>query len=295
MKDKVNGKPAAGAGGDDARNPTLKAEALIRSIAASVAPAVTNALKEPLGAIVKALEAQAETNKQVLESIQGLTATQFAVATEELAAAGADDSEEEDSAEEEDSEDEEDEVDEEEMESEAVDAEEDVDAEIDTLTPQMAVDEQEPGKMGRGAKGKGSKTAVSASKAKKPALSTIVASAVPIIRTLQASIRREREQSVKIRRENARLKGRVETIQAQLDEFADRVDRQTIPSDVRNLLAKGGYEAADIQASGEKLTVAQVDAILKQIPGMDIVSRMTLKNKMLVSGVMADSGANLPS
>lgn len=64
------------------------------------------------------------------------------------------------------------------------------------------------------------------------------------------------------------------------------IGRKSVGADVLMLLKKNGIDPEDLHASGQKLTVPEVDALLADVKGLDITARMELKNKMLQAGFM---------
>lgn len=66
-------------------------------------------------------------------------------------------------------------------------------------------------------------------------------------------------------------------------------NRRSLGADTIALLAKGGIDASSMQKSGQKLTVAEADALLSST-GLPLgpVERMTAKNNLLQAGLMED-------
>lgn len=93
------------------------------------------------------------------------------------------------------------------------------------------------------------------------------------------------EQSVK------KQKRLITKINAQMDRYADQESRRSaISPDLRNLAAKANVDLYELRANGEKMTVAQVDAIFAagQDSGLmlDPETRMGMKNRLLELGLM---------
>ena len=93
-------------------------------------------------------------------------------------------------------------------------------------------------------------------------------------------------------KENRKLKATVSRLEAQVERFTEMEDRRTsatIPRDLSNLAAKSGVDLREIQASGAKLSVEQVDMMIAQFgDGLDVTKRMEIKNRFLQQGLMED-------
>jgi hypothetical protein len=93
--------------------------------------------------------------------------------------------------------------------------------------------------------------------------------------------------------ETRKLKGLVKKMEAQIERFAERQERRSLPPEALNLLEKSGYNAFELQASGQKLTVGQVDEMLiKSGLSLDPTSKMALKNHLLAAGMMEQGIVN---
>lgn len=75
----------------------------------------------------------------------------------------------------------------------------------------------------------------------------------------------------------------------QIKAATDQMNRRSVvPLDpqLTGLLAKAGVNAGEMQASGQKFTVDEVDVILAGVQGLDVITRMTLKNRFIQAGMM---------
>lgn len=185
--------------------------------------------------------------------------------------------------------------------------------------------EEEPGEVGskRGDKNKGNKTSVTdppkqgakvpgniakkrlssaaegSMKKKKPfpGLKSSAANiqAAAYIGDLKAQVRQLRKagqtrdmQFAKLEKRYGKLNNRYESMEAQVARYAEiEGSRTRLPFDLVNIAAKSNLDLNDMHASGQKLTVGQVDELFENSGlGLDPTQRMTLKNKMLESGLM---------
>ena len=147
-------------------------------------------------------------------------------------------------------------------------------------TGEDAEDNDTPGKFGSGVKNKGDKTT----------------SEDKVGKTVSSA------QYVKVLRANHELSQRVKKLEKQMSASRKQIaaasaqtDRrsQAVPIDtyVQSLCAKGGLDAREMQASGQKLTVDQVDAILKDV-NLSVEQRMVFKNRFLEAGLMEQGYVN---
>jgi hypothetical protein len=100
---------------------------------------------------------------------------------------------------------------------------------------------------------------------------------------LQAVAAASTKKDAKLRK----LATQVETVQAQVDRYAEMVDRRTISPEVRTLLAKAGHDIGDLLASGSKLDTDAVDKAFRDSGlNLDVVARIALKNQLVQNGLM---------
>ncbi len=176
--------------------------------------------------------------------------------------------------------------DDDEDESDDEDDEDDIDSETDDgdleeLGPEEEAGDDEPGHMNRKAANKGRKT-TSEEKVGKTVASS----------RLKASLRRERDANEaleEMRAEAAKTRKTLRKLQAQVEEAARTQQRRSVlPAEISMLLRKGGVDPLELQASGEKLTVEQVDAFLINAGGLPNVKRMEFKNILRNNGLMEE-------
>lgn len=86
--------------------------------------------------------------------------------------------------------------------------------------------------------------------------------------------------------ENKILKKKMGKVQAQVIKASSEIGRRSMSPEISSLLRKANYDPQEIFASGQPLKVEAVDAMLKDMPGLSIVDRMNLKNKLLEAGAM---------
>jgi hypothetical protein len=89
-----------------------------------------------------------------------------------------------------------------------------------------------------------------------------------------------------LKAENANLKKTVKKLQAQTIRASTETGRRYIDPQIAGLLKRNNIDPIELYASGEKMTVEQIDAVLTTIPNLDVTTRMTIKNKFLASGLM---------
>lgn len=182
------------------------------------------------------------------------------------------------------------------------DEEEEIDATIDKgdLTDMGSLldsqkggdeDEDDPGHLNKGATNKGRKQTVT-DKVGKTVSSSAVAQLTKNNKTLAAAV-------IKLSASVDELSKRLSKYEKQVKVAAAATTRKSIeasgiggsiPSEVTMLMGKAGLSPADMRASGQVLTVSEVDAMLQGVQGLDIVGRMTIKNKMLQAGLMEQGG-----
>lgn len=165
---------------------------------------------------------------------------------------------------------------------EADEDEDEVDAAIENLEDDAA--EEEPGEVNkrRGGKNKGSKTTVTAA-----AVQGLSPKLVKMIRAQGSELVTLRAQAAKDKKQMAKLTNKVSALQAQATRFAEQVERKSLPPELRALLSKSGYDVADMQATGVKLTVEQLDEVI-QGSGINfsIKDRYALKNVLYAKNLL---------
>jgi len=280
----------------------------------AIGGAVKSAVQEALGEFRGELKAMGEQVAEVserTEELHGLYVINAAGQTteedeEEGIEAGADEDEIEAGADDKEKEEEE-------------EYEDDVDAEIEDLEEEPA--EEEPGEVNEeeGDKNKGKKTTVTKppkqgakvpgniakgrlkSSGKKPFpgihSSSLEAAAVRI-NTLAASVVKSRKIAAQALRaaaetaaENKKMRLLVRKMEAQVERAANDVNRRSaIPVEVRNLLAKGGVDPFQLQASGQKLSIEAMDAVFKACEGQGLIlepdQRAGMKNVLTQKGLL---------
>jgi len=178
-------------------------------------------------------------------------------------------------------------------------ADSDLDAELEKLSapakgtkagPDEESADPELGKLNKNAKNKGRKNNVNASSA----VAILASRANTRIKTMKAEMSKLRE---KVRKKDKRVKAietELEAVQAQVADFTEKnMGPRSLPSDVKMLLGKGGYDVSEMQANGQKLTVPQVDEMLAAT-GVTLspTERMAAKNHLLQAGLMEDGAIN---
>ena len=286
MKAKTKKKQVAAAG--DTSNGGLTVEALTAAITAANKPmldAITNLSGQfdQMSAMTIRASAQAldddedeETQRQVQAAKE-----EEEEEDEDMSAANGEDEEED---EEEDDEDEED--------------SDELSAELEDLEDKAPV--SEPGEINKNAKGKGNKTGTTdvgaEASGKKPfpnlvkgkGMKASMQAAAEVLDRQSRMIRRLNAQAADSARRERKLTRKIERLEAQVERFAEHEDRRShIPTDLTNLFAKANVDLRELQASGTKLSVAQVDAVISQSGmDMDVTQRMAWKNRLLEQGLM---------
>lgn len=107
-----------------------------------------------------------------------------------------------------------------------------------------------------------------------------------LTKTLEASKQSEKKLATKL-----------EVQEKQLAAASDRTARRSLSPEAAGLLAKAHINAADLFATGQKLTVAELDAVLasfnqEQGNRMSITDRMMLKNQFTAAGLLEDGVVN---
>lgn len=150
-------------------------------------------------------------------------------------------------------------------------------------------DDDKPGKLNRDTKNMGSKTTAD-EKVGRTVASAQYSSLVKANRALASQIGELKASVRKLLRAQASTQRQVSAAA----DSTDRMSRMVIPSELTGLLAKGGISASEMAASGRKLTVSDVDALLRTVDSslgngvLDIAHRMQIKNNLRANGLMED-------
>ena len=94
--------------------------------------------------------------------------------------------------------------------------------------------------------------------------------------------------------ENKQLKKQLNATSKQVQAAAEETTRRSVVHpEVTGLLAKAGVNTRTLAATGEKMSVEEVDAVISSsIPGLGVTERMALKNKFLEMGLMENGQVN---
>jgi hypothetical protein len=141
----------------------------------------------------------------------------------------------------------------------------------------------EPGHINQGTKNKGNKT-TSEDKVGKH-VSDGVTSA-----RLQNALKQNKKLAASVATLQTQMADMQKTIKRQAKQMAAAgSERRSVDATTLALLSKSGINPAEIQASGQKLTIAEFDAVLSA-SGLNLgtVERMTAKNNMLQAGLLED-------
>lgn len=107
------------------------------------------------------------------------------------------------------------------------------------------------------------------------------------VRQLSNQVRAAYEDRDKVKRQLKKMGNRYEAMEAQVARYSEIEGRRSLPADVVHLLSKSNLDPRELQASGMKLGVEQVDAVFDNSGlNLDPTQRMALKNKMLEAGLM---------
>lgn len=94
-----------------------------------------------------------------------------------------------------------------------------------------------------------------------------------------------------------KLTKKLTTQDAQLTAASDRMSRRSLPAEAMGLLAKAHINPADLFATGQKLTVAELDAVMQNF-SQELGNRLTptdriaLKNHFTAAGLLEDGIVN---
>lgn len=161
---------------------------------------------------------------------------------------------------------------------------------------------RDPGEVNKGAKNKGRKTSttdVGAEAAGGKPFPNLVkggkgmkgsASLQAAATTIRGLQRKLSIQASAHKKQIKKLNNKLERMDSQLQAAADQTTRRSaIPSDLTNLAAKSNIDLRELQASGQKMTVEQVDTMIAA-SGMDVEphQKMAWKNRLLEQGLMEE-------
>lgn len=150
----------------------------------------------------------------------------------------------------------------------------------------------ELGSLNKNAKSKRNKTSVNASVVKH--VREISAAAHKRIDNLKKENKKLRKTIHAGTRKHKELETTVEEMQAQIEEFtANNIGPKALPPATVMLLSKSGYDLNELNASGRKLTVSEVDEMLASAGvSLNPTERMTMKNNLLEKGLMEQGEIN---
>lgn len=170
------------------------------------------------------------------------------------------------------------------MDDESMSAEgSDDEGDLEKLEEDAPDEDDEPGKLNKQSKQKGSQTKVEDKIGKQvndPILGSSVKKLMKAVNALTAG-RAEDRKTI------AKLQKKLSAQSTQIKAAASRVERRSISGLGRTLLAKAGIDADSLEASGKKLTVAEVDEILATAK-LDPTQRMDIKSQFARSGHMEE-------
>ncbi len=151
---------------------------------------------------------------------------------------------------------------------------------MDDMGPEEDVDDDEPGKLNNEAKNKGRKSS-SEDKTGKNVTSGRLAAALERERRTTRKLNAAMEQLEDLQKQMKRMKKQVALA-------AETQGRKStaLPAEITGLLRKGGIDASELMASGQKLTVDEVDAVLMAVGGLPPEKRIQLKTEMSRRGIM---------
>jgi hypothetical protein len=180
----------------------------------------------------------------------------------------------------EEDEEEEDEEDDDEMEGEGINK-----GDLEEMGPGVNdEDDDDPGHLNKDAKSKGNKT-TSEDEIGKNVSKAVTGAAYTALKKKVITMAAQFKQVVA---ENAKLKKQLSRVDRQVTAAAAETNRRSLPAELIGLLKKHELDPIELRASGQPLTVNQVDAILNDVGGLDPTKRIELKNKFLGAGLMED-------
>ncbi len=177
------------------------------------------------------------------------------------------------------------------------DEDDDDDAELDAEMEHLEGDPgaEDIGKINHDAKNEGDKTTRTGGtgKAKHMAIKGGSIAASSLVRELYASHRALRKKYKTLRASSVKrsesLENKIEALEAQVEQYAEKVDRKSMPAELGNFLAKAGYDVRELYAEGKKLPVTEVDNMFANSPvQLDPVTRIWFKNQLQERGLMED-------
>lgn len=287
---------------------------LVQAIAAGVGPAISAAIKESLTPFVTVLNRQQKSIARIAASVEESKVLAIEAAKrededededmdaagkheddEDMDAAGKheDDDEDMDAAGKKKKSDDDDDAD--------GDDDEDDDAELDAEMEHLEDDaaDDEPGELNQEAENQGDKTTrtgkVGKAKKMKELVNAAAASrsinASSVIRELYASHRglRKKYRTLKASADEKMeaLQNKIDALEAQAEQYAERVDRKSVSAELGNFLAKNNVDVRELRAEGRKMSVGEVDQIFANAPiELDPTTRMWFKNQLLQAELM---------
>lgn len=300
MKTKVKVREVA-AGSDQSK-------LLVNALGKSLGPMIANAVSEGLKPFVVFASKQGKAVKALAASVEELKVSHIEAAKDDVendeevieVEADADEDVEADADEiEADAADEEDDADEppaKKKKGGADEEDDDDDAELDAAMADLSDSPESQGETGEendDVKNRGDKTTRTGKigKAKHMAVKAGSIAASSLVRELYASHRALRTKYKTLRasaeKKNEELSNKVEALEAQVEQYAERVDRKSVPAELGNFLNKAGHDVREMFANGTKLTVQQVDEMFANSPvQLDVTTRMWMKNQLLERNLM---------
>lgn len=159
---------------------------------------------------------------------------------------------------------------------------------LEDLGPDTADDEEgdtRPGHLGNGAKNKGNKTSTSG-KLGKNINQPVTGAAVAVLRKEVKKLNAKLSASVE---ENTKLRKRLAKFEKQVSAASVEINRRSLSPELTTLLAKASLDADDLRASGMKLSVQDVDAVLNNAGiNLEPMKRIELKNAFFAAGLMEE-------
>lgn len=155
--------------------------------------------------------------------------------------------------------------------------------ELGPETGEDAESDDDPGQLNKGAKNKGAKT-TSEDKVGKTVASSRLQASLERERTLRAQMQKQQRQIDQLSKD-------IKASKKQMAAASSRTERRSVPVPLdymtKGLLSKSGLDAKEIQASGQKLTVEEVDRVFTASGSrMSPLERMHAKNRLLEAGMM---------
>ena len=173
----------------------------------------------------------------------------------------------------------------------------DDESKLEKLGPKTDDDEESddlPGQLNKGATNKGDKT-TSENKVGKTVNEAVLGAKYVHARK---QLKRMRAEMAAMSSELAKYRKTVKANRRQLAAAAEGTERRSMCADtdpmVIGMLQKSGLNAREMQASGQKLTISEADAVIKALfdGSVDPRESMALKNKLLEAELMEQGYAN---